>query len=169
MTSIDSFRNTRNAGYFLAGLSIAMMAGVFIFQYGFGYQPCELCLLQRIPWWVAMGIGSLTILLSRRTALAALLPIAGVATLVTGATIAAYHAGVEYKWWEGPTACTGSLPTDLDALKKAIMEAPIVRCDEVQWSLFGISMAGYNFIISTMGAIALAFIARGRCPFRKSS
>ena len=78
---------------------------------------------------------------------------AAVAILVSG-LIGAYHAGVEYGWWEGVTTCSSVSLGDGDPLD-AIMNAPIVRCDAVQWSLAGISLAGFNAIISTLSAVAI--------------
>ena len=80
-------------------------------------------------------------------------------TLLTGAAIAAFHVGVEQHWWQGTAECgaVDGAADSLEALRAQILTAPTVRCDEVPWSLFGISMAGYNFLVSLgLGAGALA-------------
>lgn len=130
-----------------------LLGGAYISQYGFGLYPCEMCWWQRYPHFAAIGIALLALLLPRGRATTALTMLAGLAILTSG-LIGAYHAGVEYKWWEGLTTCTADLKLGGDALE-AILNAPMVRCDEVQWQLFGISLAGYNFLISTAGALAI--------------
>lgn len=130
----------------------AVLAAAYVIEYGFGYAPCELCLYQRLPWWIALAVLCVGLAAARR--LPGLLPVftilAGV-TILAGAGIAGYHVGVEQDWWAGPAACSGTPGAeamDLQALKDAVMAAPVIRCDEVPWSLFGISMAGYNFILA---------------------
>lgn len=132
-------------------VSAAMLGGAYAFEYVGGLQPCKLCLYQRVPWWAAICLGLLALLLASKPKVrAGLLVIAAVAVFI-GAGIGMYHTGVEQKWWAGPTSCSGgAAPADLDALRNMIMNAPVVRCDEIPWSLFGISMAGYNFIISLL-------------------
>jgi disulfide bond formation protein DsbB len=80
-----------------------------------------------------------------------------VAILISG-LIGAYHAGVEYKWWEGITTCSSTAASNS---LEDILNAPLIRCDEPQWTLFGISLAGFNFLISTAAAIAI-FVLLGR-------
>ena len=84
--------------------------------------------------------------------------LAGVAILVSG-LIGAFHAGVEYNWWEGITGCATVAEAGSDPLA-AILDAPIVRCDVAPWTLFGISLAGFNFLISTTGALAIFALLR---------
>ena len=81
--------------------------------------------------------------------------VAGLA-MAMGAAVALYHVGVEQRWWQGPTACSGvaSIPDSLDALIAAAARVPVVACNEVAWSLWGISMAGFNVLISAAGAVA---------------
>ena len=88
---------------------------------------------------------------------------ASVAVLVSG-LIGAYHAGVEYHWWQGMTACTGTARAEgVDPLQ-AILDAPLVRCDQAAWTLFGISLAGWNFLVSTASAIAIFVLLRRKAP-----
>jgi disulfide bond formation protein DsbB len=136
-----------------------LLAGAYLSQYGFGLFPCEMCWWQRYAHFAALPFALLAFVLPKDrwpVALAAL-------AIAASALIGAYHAGVEYHWWQGLTACTatadlggGANPLD------AIMAAPMIRCDQAQWTLFGISLAGYNFLISGAGAVLAALLlARG--------
>ena len=90
-----------------------------------------------------------------------LVPLAATAILV-GGLLGAYHAGVEYGWWEGLTACTSETALGDNPLD-AIMNAPLIRCDRAQWTLFGISLAGFNFLISVPAALMVfALLRRGQ-------
>lgn len=134
---------------FLAPL--LLYGGALVSQYGFGLHPCEMCYWQRWPHQAAILLALLALLLRRNDgAMRALTLLAAIAIAVSGA-IGIFHAGVEYGFWEGITTCaTGSSgPVTLDS----IMNAPLIRCDAVQWSLFGISLAGFNAIFS-LGAAA---------------
>jgi disulfide bond formation protein DsbB len=135
-----------------------LLAGAYVSEYGFGLFPCEMCWWQRWPHFAAVALALLSFVAQPKRLWIAL---AGLAILASGA-IGAFHAGVEYGWWEGITTCTAAIGGSGDALAD-IFAAPIVRCDEVQWSLFGISLAGFNFLISTAGAIAIfALLLKGR-------
>lgn len=123
--------------------SFALLGGAFLFQF-FGYAPCKMCLWQRWPHAVAIGIGVLALLVARYQKAFAVL---GALAAAVTAGIGLYHTGVERDWWEGPTSCTGSgLPVGGDLLSLDI--APITMCDDVVWSLMGLSMASYNALIS---------------------
>jgi disulfide bond formation protein DsbB len=133
-----------------AGLVATLMLGA---AYGFqiigGLYPCELCWWQRYPYIAAMAvalIGKAVTVLPR-----ALVILILAALFLTDAGIAAFHVGVEQRWWEGLATCSGyvNITDNINDSLKAIMEAPLIRCDEIAWSLFGISMAGYNFLIAT--------------------
>lgn len=129
----------------------ALMAGALGSQYLGGLAPCEMCLWQRWPHYAAIGLAALAFVLPQR----ALVWLAALAILISGG-IGIFHAGVEYHWWEGLTQCSqvpgsggsGNILAD-------IMKTPLVRCDQAQWSLFGISLAGYNAIISIGGALLI--------------
>lgn len=133
----------------LASLSaVAALCVAWISQYGFGLAPCELCYWQRYGYGIAIAIG-LVASFTPRDGYARVVALAALAAAFLGvAAIALFHAGVEYRWWQGFTACTGSLGDNLSAedLLAAIEAAPIVRCDEPAFVLFGVSMAGYNFL-----------------------
>ena len=129
----------------------ALLGGAYISQYVFGLYPCEMCWWQRYPHMFALVFAALAFFWRP------VRPLVAVAALgiLTSGLIGAFHAGVEYGWWEGITACTASpFAAGADPLE-AIMSAPVVRCDQVQWSLFGISLAGWNFLFSTAGALAV--------------
>lgn len=127
-----------------AGGSVALLAGAFIFQ-ALGYPPCTLCIWQRWPHAVAIAVGGLSLFLP-----SLLLPLAGAVAALATAAVGLYHTGVERAWWEGPTTCTSAPLGQLSPqeLMEQIMTAPLVRCDEVAWSLGGLSMASWNAVLS---------------------
>ncbi len=133
----------------LLAMSIAMLGGAYGFQYLGGLQPCPLCLYQRWPWWIAGGLAILALLFARQLRFRRALSTLGALAVLAGAGIALYHAGIEQLWWAGPTSCTGAAtPQTLEALRAQIFATPVIRCDDIPWSLFGISMAGYNALAS---------------------
>ncbi|MEE9140679.1 MAG: disulfide bond formation protein B [Alphaproteobacteria bacterium] len=136
--------------------SALILGGAYAFEYLGGLAPCVLCLYQRVPYWAAIALSLAALILSGRPrthqAQTALVYLCGLA-FVAGAGIAAFHVGVEQHWWQGTTACgpgAGAVPESLAELEARLGEAPVARCDEVAWSLFGISMAGYNVILSVV-------------------
>ena len=134
----------------------ALLAGAYVAQYGFGLFPCEMCWWQRYPHFVALAFALLSFALPRSRWPIAM---AALAILVSG-LIGGFHAGVEYGWWEGLTACTMNAEAGGDPLA-AILDAPLVRCDVAPWTLAGISLAGFNFLLSTAAAVAI-FVLLGR-------
>ena len=138
--------NARALMVLAAGGSLALLLGAFAFQHIGGLPPCKLCFWQRWPHGAAIGIGALVLVLGPMIWLAIL----GALSALTTAGIGIYHTGVEQKWWEGPQGCTGFDISNLstDQLMDAINAAPLIRCDEIAWSLAGISMAGWNAIVS---------------------
>jgi len=136
----------------LAVCSALVLITVNIFEYGFGYLPCHLCLYQRLPWWIALGLSCVAImLLKRRGVLSLLISILALVAILVGAGLGAYHAGVEYQFWPGPSGCTGAqaLSTGLaGAIQNIQSGPPAPSCGDPAWTLFGISMAGYNFLLS---------------------
>lgn len=154
-------RNTaRRAAHWLALLiPAALLGGAYISQYGFGLYPCEMCWWQRYPHMVAAGVAFGALAVRDGAAGAALVRISALAILLSG-LIGAFHAGVEYGWWEGITRCATTAGYGDDPLA-AIMNAPVIRCDVAPWTLFGVSLAGFNFLFSTAGAVlVLALIGR---------
>ena len=127
-----------------AGGSLALLLGAFGFQM-MGYAPCKMCIWQRWPHAVAIVIGVIAFFVPRT----GLLYLGALAALTTAA-IGVFHAGVELKWWQGPTTCTSGDISNLstDELMTQILNAPVIRCHEIAWQFMGISMAGWNAILS---------------------
>jgi disulfide bond formation protein DsbB len=139
---------------------LLLYGGALASQFGFGLHPCEMCYWQRWPHQAAIVLALLALLLHKNDrAMRALSLLAAIAIAVSGA-IGVFHAGVEYGLWEGLTTCstTGSGPVTLDS----IMAAPIVRCDVAQWTLGGISLAGFNAIFSFGAALLVLILLRRR-------
>jgi disulfide bond formation protein DsbB len=137
--------------YFMAAAlgSAALMLGALAFQHIGGMAPCKLCIWQRYPHVVAIVLGGLALAI-QNTKIRVGIILAGALTTATTAVIGIYHAGVEQGIFEGPTTCTsGSIDRlSADDLLNQIMAAPLIRCDDIPWQLAGISMAGWNAIIS---------------------
>ena len=131
--------------------SAGLLLGAFGFQYLGDMPPCKMCYWQRYPHDGAVGIGVLALMFG-----GAVLPWLGALAALTTAGIGIYHTGVERGFWEGPTTCTSGPVTDLtpEQLMEQIMSAPMVRCDEVPWEMFTLSMASWNAIAS-IGLAAL--------------
>ena len=134
--------------------SAAVIGAALLSQYWGGLAPCELCLLQRWPWWGAIAIAAFVWIASDRVRLppAALILFA---VFLVSAGLAFYHVGVEQHWFQGPTACTGGGgAATLEALKAQLLNRQPVNCDEPAWKLFGIvSLAGLNFLASVLLAL----------------
>jgi len=140
-----------------AGVSAVMLAIAHGFETFGGLAPCELCLHQREVYWVAIVValvGFVAARLLRRRWAPPLACWVLAAVFLIGAGLAAYHAGVEWRWWPGPSRCTGSAFKISGALD---LNAPVVMCDHAAWRLFGLSLAGYNAIIS-LGAALIGFV-----------
>ena len=146
-----------SAAYVIAAVGAATILGAWFFQYVIGLAPCPLCLDQRVPYYVAIPAALVLAYLardSRRNRIARLLLLAITAVLPYGATLGVYHAGVEWKWWPGPATCTGAAAArGGGSLLSQMQGTRVVPCDEAQWRFLGLSLAGYNALIS--GALAL--------------
>lgn len=137
----------------IAVVGLATIGGFFFFQYVLGYPPCPLCLEQRIPYYFCVPLAALLWLGSgygaRRKVL--MLGFAVIAlAMLWDAGLAAYHAGVEWRFWPGPTDCSGPINSLGNAgdLMKSLQNIRVVRCDEAAWRMFGISLPGYNVLVS---------------------
>lgn len=133
---------------------LALIGGALTSQYGFGLYPCEMCMWQRWPHYTAIVIATLAFIV--RPARVPLVALAALAIAVSGA-IGAFHAGVEYGWWEGLTRCATTFGGEGSALDR-IMNAPLIRCDVAPWSLFGISLAGWNALFSLGAALTISLL-----------
>jgi disulfide bond formation protein DsbB len=146
----------------ILGAAVAILAAVWILQ-AFGYEPCELCLSQRYAFYAAVPLAALIAFFASS---APRLARAGFGLLalvfLANAALAGYHAGVEYHWWPGPTACTGGLtgPLDVNDMMKALNSVKVVRCDEAQLRVVGLSLAGWNVVVSAVLAVYAALAAR---------
>lgn len=140
-----------------------LLAGAYGSQYLGGLYPCEMCWWQRWPHFAALPLALAAFVVPGDTARRLLVWLAALAVLASG-LIGGFHAGVEYGWWEGITTCSTTVQAQSgkDVLD-AILNAPLIRCDVAPWTLFGISLAGYNFLISCVGALMIFwFLAKGQ-------
>ena len=137
-----------------------LLGGAYISQYVFGLYPCEMCWWQRWPHFAALALALLSLAAPRPRFW---LGLSGIAIIVSG-LLGGFHAGVEYGWWEGLTSCATAVGGGAgDDPLEAIMNAPLIRCDVAPWTLFGVSLAGWNFLISTAsGCAILGLLAKGR-------
>ena len=143
-----------------AGGSLALLLGAFGIQYIGGLLPCQLCLWQRWPHAAAVLIGLLALWLGNRV-----WPMLGALAALTSAGIGAFHVGVEQKWWEGLASCTVNAMQGVsgsDLLNTEIVVAAPVRCDAIAWQLMGVSMAGWNVILSL--ALVVIWVMAARKP-----
>jgi len=147
--------NLRRARALAVLVPAALLGGAYVSQYGFGLHPCEMCWWQRYPHFVAIALGLAAYALKPARLWTVL---AGLAVLTSG-LIGGFHAGVEYGWWEGITACTAPA-AGVDVLD--FNAAPLIRCDVAPWTLWGISLAGFNFLISTVAGAAIVALAAYR-------
>ena len=144
----------------IAAIAAATLAGAWFFQLVLDIRPCPLCLEQRYAYYLVVPLGALTALAAAKNASRAVLVIglAIVAAATLGnAGLATYHAGVEWHLWQGPTDCTGEIGNLGSAgnLLERLDTVKVIRCDEVQWRFLGLSLAGYNVLISlAMAAVA---------------
>src|SRR5216684_4275655 len=148
------------AAVLVAAGGAATILGAYYFQYVMGLQPCPLCLEQRIAYYVSIPLAIVVAVAAGRDASRSVV-VAGLGvialTMLFNSGFALFHAGVEWKWWPGPQECSGPL-TDLSAggdLLSSLTNLTIVRCDEAAWRFLGLSLAGYDVLIS----LALAAIA----------
>ena len=156
MTSID-----RLLPLAILAASLGALGTAFAAEVAFGLEPCRLCLYQRVPYAAAAILAILMFGLPRRHLAAAVALTAGV--FLAGAGIAFHHVGVEQNWWESAAACGGALalPATTEELLAGLSPEP--PCDQPAWTLFGVSMAGYNLVASiALAAACLAGAARLR-------
>ena len=164
----SSFAQTARAHPILATATIVAIGGTltilgaWLFQYGLGLKPCPLCLEQRYPYYFAVPLAVLVLMgesvgSSRKVLIAALIAIA--AGMLWNAGLGAYHAGVEWKLWAGPRDCSGTIESLGAAgnLLERLESISVVRCDEAAWRFLGLSLAGYNMLISLVLAMVAAW------------
>jgi disulfide bond formation protein DsbB len=162
-----NMRAPANIALFLGLAALALIAGALGFQYLGNLPPCEMCMWQRYPHIAAgvVGVGGFLLLRARILPVSAAASVAVITALLIAISgvIGIYHAGVEWHFWPGPQSCTG---TAFHASGALDLNAPVVMCDHAAWRLFGLSLAGYNAILSlVLAAIGFMFVARnGRRP-----
>lgn len=155
--------------FLVLGLIVATIAGAFAFQAA-GYAPCELCLKERLPYYAGMVLGAITLGLAWRGTRGPAAAGFGLLTLLfLGSMIfGAYHAGVEWGFWPGPSDCTGALDHagSVKDFMQQLQTVHVVRCDAVAIRIFGLSLAGWNAVVSAaiagLAAIGLRETIRSR-------
>lgn len=158
---VHALARPRVAAGLLLAASVLALATAYAAQYIGGLEPCPLCLYQRVPYAVGGALAAASLVTRATGPLALLLALAAAAYFVN-TWIAFYHVGVENNLWTS-AVCTDTAPaiTSIEDLRKALARPPPKPCDAVEWTLFGISMAGYNVIVSS-GLAGLAFVAAAR-------
>src|SRR5574337_1015159 len=160
MTKMRALLQPLPAAALVLAAAAATLAGAWIFQ-AFGVEPCELCLKERYPYYATLPLAAAAIFLARNAPpFAAKIVLALLAAIfVAGAVVGVYHAGVEWKFWPGPTECTGEFVklTSMTEFRKQLQNVRVVRCDEVSLRILGLSLAGWNVLISA-GIAALALL-----------
>jgi disulfide bond formation protein DsbB len=160
--SLDRIRSEpiASAATAIALIGLATILGAYFFQYGLGYRPCPLCLEQRYAYYFAIPLAAMVMLgmsvgSSPKVMLLAFAAIA--AAMLWNAGLGAYHSGVEWQWWEGPKDCSGPVSNfgQAGGLADLIQNTRVIRCDEAAWRFLGLSLAGYNVLIS-LAMVALA-------------
>jgi disulfide bond formation protein DsbB len=152
-------RDVRRAASIAFLLPCALLGGAWGAQLIGGLYPCEMCHWQRWPHYAALVPGVLALVVPGRARVFAAL--AAVLIAVSGA-IGVFHAGVEYGWWPGVTGCTSTLDLSGGDAMAAVLRAPLIRCDVAQWTLGGVSLAGFNAILSLGGALAILVLLTRR-------
>jgi disulfide bond formation protein DsbB len=156
---------TRAFTAFVLMASAVVLGGALLSEYWGGLAPCELCLLQRWPWGVAIVISFVATMVGSRPPLPWVALLLAVVFVVSSG-LAFYHVGVEQHWVAGPTACSGAATAadTVEALKAQILHQQPVRCDEPAWLLWGVSMAGWNLLASLVmtGCCLAAFLQSRR-------
>jgi disulfide bond formation protein DsbB len=152
------------ASLVLAG-SVAVILGAWGFEHIGGLAPCPLCYTQRYFYYAAIPLLALLLVFARAPERSGLLrgglAVAGL-ILLAGAGVATYHAGVEWKWWAGPTTCSGGAGLSEGSVLPDLNNLNVVRCDEPAWTLFGMSLAGYNVLVSVPLALVALWGALGK-------
>jgi len=136
-------------------LPAALMAGALGSQFIGHLYPCEMCHWQRWPHYAAIAL-ALVAFFVKPPARPVMIALAALAILTSGA-IGIFHAGVEYHWWEGITTCSS---TAAGTSLQDIMRAPLIRCDQAQWTFYGISLAGFNALFSIVGGLTILGLVR---------
>jgi disulfide bond formation protein DsbB len=155
--------NRANTAFTIGVLTIL---AALCFEYIGGYKPCELCLGQRIPYYVGLPLLAILLIQWKRLPVIAIripatLLIAAI--FIWGTYLGAFHAGVEWGFWPGPTACTSTVTSGLDFNSlNNLNDTKVVPCDVVQWRFLGLSFAGHNAVLSAIISGFLIWSAMGQ-------
>jgi len=146
MASLSSHKQTYKMIIILGLMSAGLLGAAYAFEHIGGLVPCKLCIWQRVPHFLIIAVALMGLASLRAGPVLFLIA----ALAVTNAGISFYHVGVEQALWQGPASCSGTLDNNLSssALLDQLLATPVIRCDEVAWSFLGISMAGWNMLLS---------------------
>jgi disulfide bond formation protein DsbB len=171
--SVLTSRPVASAAIAVAVAGAAVIVGAWIFQYGLGLKPCPLCLEQRYAYYFAVPLALMVVLgdhagASRKVLLGALIAIA--AGMLWNAALGIYHSGIEWKLWAGPQECSGSMEQlgRGRGLAEQLQSINVVRCDEAPWRFLGLSLAGYNALISLLLAGVCSWAAAAEWRTRRN-
>jgi len=148
----------------VALVGLATIGGFFFFEYALGYPPCPLCLEQRLAYYAAVPLAALLWLgaghgAARKVLVLGFLVIAGVMLWNVG--LAGYHAGIEWKFWPGPRDCSGPINGFGNNLLQSLQQISLVRCDQAAWRFLGLSLAGWDVLVSLGLALTALWGAKG--------
>lgn len=153
----------RQAALAVALAAAATVGGALIFEHVFGYVPCKLCLIQRNPYYIAIPLGLMAAFLPPRWARMGLWLLALV--FIVSAGMGAYHSGVEWGFFAGPSDCGGGAGTgagNVGDFLNQLETTRVVSCTEAAWRFLGLSLAGWNVLISLALAAFAAKAAAGK-------
>ncbi len=160
----DKYLAMPKAAAIILAASLFSLGFVFIMQYGFNYQPCILCLWQRVPYGLAIIFSLLCLIPGLRRHAPILLGLCAL-TFLIGAGLAVFHTGVERHWWLGTSGCAIA-PLDgnsVEDLREQLLHMAVARCDQISWTFLGLSMTNYNIVWS------LVLAAFSLCAARKAA
>ncbi len=142
---------SRRLPWALLAAAMVALGTAYTAEFGFGYEPCVLCLYQRVPYGLIAGLGVLAFFVGPAEDKRWIALLAGLVFAV-GAGIAAYHVGVEQHWWTSAAPCgaSGTVPSSTEDFLAALQKKPEKSCDDIDWTLFGVSMATYNAVVSAV-------------------
>jgi disulfide bond formation protein DsbB len=146
-------RNVMRAAALVLAFAAATILAALGFQYVGGYAPCPICLEERYAYYFAIPVAALAVLLARgeATGIARILLLVTALAFIANVGLAVFHAGVEWKWWPGPTECSGAF--DLKWGKGGVVDTPVIRCDEASFRFLGLSFAGWDALVSAFIAL----------------
>ncbi|MCK5556691.1 MAG: disulfide bond formation protein B [Alphaproteobacteria bacterium] len=168
---IEYFQAPKHLAVAVIAVSIVSLIFAYIAQYVFCLEPCILCIYQRVPYFINIALGTLAFMaVSKHPRSAIVLLLIAALVFFAGAIVAVFHVGLQQQWWEWfSSSCgTGIIPTDglsIEEIREAItQQSTVVRCDKVSWRLFGISLAGYNYMFSVELTLGILYLLGKKKP-----